>query len=210
MKTEIKAVLFDMDGVLIDAKEWHFQALNDALSIFGFHISQDEHLLRFDGLSTKKKLEILSNELDLPRNLHGIISDVKQDKTLRIAALNCYPTTSHVVVIQRLRKLGIKVGLVTNSIRKTTEFMLTYAGIIQLLDVIVTNEDVSEQKPSPEGYLQAMSFLKVAPENCVIVEDGEYGIKAAKASGAFVIRVNSPSEVNIDLFDSFVPKITSI
>ena len=62
---QIKAVLFDMDGVLIDAKEWHYEALNRALALFGMPISRFEHLTTFDGLPTRKKLEMLSLELSL-------------------------------------------------------------------------------------------------------------------------------------------------
>ena len=64
----IKAILFDMDGVLIDAREWHYDALNQALNHFGFHISLESHLSTFDGLPTRKKLEILSKSVNLPNS----------------------------------------------------------------------------------------------------------------------------------------------
>jgi beta-phosphoglucomutase-like phosphatase (HAD superfamily) len=71
--TRIKAVIFDMDGVLIDAKEWHYEALNRALTVYGFGISRHDHLATYDGLPTNTKLEILSREQGLPRSLHGVI-----------------------------------------------------------------------------------------------------------------------------------------
>ena len=93
----IKTVLFDMDGVLIDATEWHYEALNESLEIFGFTISRDEHQKRFNGMTTRSKLEILTVEKNLPRGLHKIISDIKQDRTLRIAARMCFPNAAHLL-----------------------------------------------------------------------------------------------------------------
>ena len=86
---KIDAVLFDMDGVLIDARDWHYQALNMALEPFGYSISPEDHETRFNGLSTKSKLKILSDEFGLPKDLDDVISAIKQDRTLRIAAQKC-------------------------------------------------------------------------------------------------------------------------
>lgn len=196
-----------MDGVLIDAREWHYEALNEALEIFGFRISEDDHKNRFDGLSTKKKLDILSFERNLPPMLFDLISDVKQDRTLRIAAAKCYPNVAHLILLRRLKNLGIRTGLVTNSIRKTTEFMLTYAGLLEYLDVIITNEDIENPKPSPEGYEKAMRLLGVLPNETIVVEDGEYGIEAAKKAGAVVLRVLGPEQVNLELLAKLIENL---
>jgi len=199
MSNHYKAVLFDMDGVLIDARDWHYDALNEALRIFGVEISRSDHLSKFNGLSTRKKLDMLTSEGVIPYELHEAIQSIKQDRTLRIAAQMCFPIVSHQVLITRLKALGIKVGLVTNSIRKSSEFMLEYAGLLKFMDVVVTNEDVLEGKPNPAGYLLAMQKLGVLPSETVVIEDGEYGILAAEAAGATVIKVNDPFEVSLEL-----------
>lgn len=197
----IDTVLFDMDGVLIDATEWHYDALNEALEIFGFEIDRKEHLARFNGMTTRKKLEILSLEKGLPRELHEIISEVKQDRTLRIAARKCFPTAAHLILLSTLKNSGLKVGVVTNSIRMTTEFMLQYSGVAKFLDVLVTNEDVENPKPAPDGYLLAMRKLSSNPANTVVVEDGMHGIQAAKAAGARVVEVKDPGDVSLELLE---------
>ena len=197
----IDTVLFDMDGVLIDATEWHYDALNEALEIFGFEISRDEHLARFNGMTTRKKLEILSLEKGLPRELHEIISEVKQDRTLRIAARKCFPTAAHLILLSTLKNKGMKVGVVTNSIRMTTEFMLQYSGVAKFLDVLVTNEDVENPKPAPDGYVLAMKKLGSNPANTVVVEDGVHGIQAAKVAGARVVEVRDPGDVSLELLE---------
>jgi beta-phosphoglucomutase len=204
---DIKAVLFDMDGVLIDAQEWHYEALNEVLLIFGYQITREMHEERYDGLTTLKKLQMLTNEVGLPEHIHEMINRVKQDRTLRIAAQKCFPNVSHQVLISKLRYKNIKVGVVTNSIRQTTEFMLTYAGLLDSVDVLVTNQDVQDPKPNPECYFTAMEILGVLPEETVIIEDSPYGIMAAKASGALVVTVKSVDEVTLDLLHGIVPGI---
>lgn len=189
-----------MDGVLIDARDWHFEALNDALGIFGYAITQEMHNDRYDGLPTMKKLEMLKNERGLPTHLHKMINKIKQDKTLRIAAQKCFPNPAHLVLVSKLKEEGIKLGVVTNSIRQTTEFMLTYAGLIDFFDVITTNQDVKHAKPNPECYLRTIQYLEVGPKETLIVEDSEYGVEAAKASQANLLRVSSVEEVNLELF----------
>jgi beta-phosphoglucomutase len=197
----IDTVLFDMDGVLIDATEWHYDALNEALEIFGFSISRDEHLTRFNGMTTRKKLEILSLERGLPKELHETISEVKQDRTLRIAANKCFPTAAHLILLSTLKNRGLKLGVVTNSIRMTTDFMLQYSGVSKFLDMTVTNEDVAQPKPKPDGYLLAMKSLGTISKNTVVVEDGVHGIEAAKAAGARVVEVKDPSEVSLEILE---------
>ncbi len=205
--SNIKAVLFDMDGVLIDAREWHYEALNEVLRIFGYEITRSMHEDRFDGLSTSKKLEMLTTEVGLPLHIHGMINRIKQDRTLRIAASNCFPNIAHQVLISKLKKQGFKIGVVTNSIRQTSEFMLTYAGLFEMLDVIITNQDVEKPKPNPDGYQLAMQKLDVLPSETLIVEDSPYGIAAGKASGAKVVQVDSVSDVSIDLLYDLIPEI---
>ena len=82
----MKAIVFDMDGVLIDAREWHHRALNEALEVFNVSINLQEHNDRFDGLPTSVKLNMLSSEGRIPRHLHQIINEIKQERTLRVAA----------------------------------------------------------------------------------------------------------------------------
>lgn len=82
--TKIKAIIFDMDGVLIEAKDWHYEALNRALKLFGMEITRYEHLTTFDGLPTKDKLKMLSLERGLPKSLHSFINELKQQYTMEI------------------------------------------------------------------------------------------------------------------------------
>ncbi len=197
------AVIFDMDGVLIDARDWHYRALNDALEIFDASIDSHEHETRFDGLPTRVKLQMLTDEGKLPAHLHELIDEVKQERTLREAAQRCFPRVEHLLMMEWLKREGISIGLATNSIRRTTLAMLDFAGLLKYLDVIVTNEDVRNAKPAPDIYLEAVRLLGVTPGQTLVVEDSEFGIRSAEAAGCTVIRVSGIEDVSENLLGPY-------
>ncbi|KPC35432.1 HAD superfamily hydrolase [Pseudomonas syringae pv. cilantro] len=194
----IKAVIFDMDGVLIEAKEWHYDALNKALGLFGYNISRHEHLTAYDGLPTSRKLDMLSVERDLPVALHAFINEMKQQYTMEIVYAQCKPTFVHQYALSSLKALGYKLAVASNSIRNTVEVMMDRADLSRYLDLQLSNEDVTHAKPAPDIYTKAISQLGLLPEECLIVEDNENGIKAARASGAHVLVVAETCDVNLN------------
>ena len=194
--TKIKAVIFDMDGVLIDAKEWHYEALNKALALFGFAISRQEHLDSYDGLPTRKKLEMLSSEKNLPKGLHLFINDLKQLYTLQIANVKCSPLFIHEYALARLKAEGYLLGVASNSVKDSVELMMGKSHLHDRLDVLLSNEDVDQAKPAPDMYIKAAAMLKLKPEECLVIEDNQHGIAAARAAGAKVMAVAQVTEVN--------------
>jgi len=194
----IEAVVFDMDGVLIDAKEWHYEALNRALALFGHSISRADHLTTFDGLPTTRKLELLSRERSLSRKLHPFISEMKQIYTVEQIQGHCRPLFTHEYTLSRLKAAGYRLGLASNSIRSTVELMMEMSGLRPYLDVLLSNQDVTRAKPDPEMYLKAAEMLGVAPAACLVVEDNENGIQSAKAAGCPVLVVSGVHEVQLD------------
>jgi beta-phosphoglucomutase len=192
----IKCILFDMDGVLIDARDWHYDALNRALLVFGYNISLESHLTTFDGLPTRKKLKMLSESYGLPLMLHEFINELKQAFTLQISYQKCKPTFNHQYALSRLHAEGYKMGVCSNSVRQSVESMMRLSNLEKYLDVLVSNEDVKKSKPDPEMYLKAMKQLECKPSECLILEDNENGIKAAKSSGANLLKVSEPNDVD--------------
>lgn len=203
----IKAVIFDMDGVLIEAKDWHYEALNRALRLFGFEISRYAHLSTYDGLPTSKKLEMLSIESDLPRALHGFINEMKQQYTMEIVHTQCRPTFEHELALSTLKARGYKLAVASNSVRSTVLTMMEKSNLAGYLDLMLSNEDVSKPKPDPEIYLAAMQGLGLSPEQCLIVEDNDNGVKAAIASGGHLLRVRDVHEVTIDRIEARIQEI---
>lgn len=194
----IKAVIFDMDGVLIEAKEWHYDALNRALNLFGYNISRHDHLTVYDGLPTARKLHMLSIECGLPVALHDFINEMKQSYTMEIVHTQCKPTFVHQYALSSLKRLGYKLAVASNSIRNTVEVMMEKSNLDRYLDLKLSNEDVERPKPAPDIYLRAIQALSCKPEECLIVEDNENGVRAAKASGANVLVVAETTDVNLD------------
>lgn len=194
--SKIKAVLFDMDGVLIDAKDWHYEALNEALSLFGLEISRYDHLHTFDGLPTKKKLEMLGEQSYLPEKLHPFINQVKQQFTMEKIHAKCRPMFHHEYALSKLYNQGYKIAVCSNSVRKTIEEMMDFAHLAEYLDLIVSNEDVVKAKPDPEMYNFAINQFGFAPEECLVVEDNPNGVQAGIASGAHVLQVATVYDVN--------------
>jgi len=200
----IKAVIFDMDGVLIEAKDWHYEALNKALNLFGYNISRYDHLTKFDGLPTKDKLNMLSKEYDLPYELHDFINEMKQNYTMEIVHTMCKPRFNHQYALSRLKAEGYKLAVASNSIKNSVVTMMEKSSLISYFDIMLSNEDVSKGKPDPEIYQQAINKLGLKPSECVVVEDNENGIRAATAAGANVLTVEEVDEVSYKNITAFI------
>ena len=198
----IKLVLFDLDGVLIDAKNIHFVALNNALGP-EYAITEEEHLATYDGLKTLQKLEMLTKRKGLDPTLHSEISEKKQEITRDLLS-NQEPIEHICDLFQELEDQGYKIGVCSNSIRRTVVTSLAQAKLIKHCSVIRSNEDVKNSKPHPEIYWKAMSMMGVLPEETIIVEDSPPGLLSAQRSRANYIRVDNPYKTTID---NIIPKI---
>ena len=203
----IKAIIFDMDGVLIDAKEWHYEALNNALSKFGYEISRHDHLVTYDGLPTRDKLQMLTLQDGLPLSLHKFLNELKQKYTMQLIHEKCAPVYSHQYALSRLNSEGYLISVASNSIRMTIDTMMMKSRLEGYLAFVLSNEDVSNGKPDPEIYHRSISMHSVLPEECVIIEDNPHGIAAAKASGAHVLEVDSTLDVNYWNIKKFIESI---
>lgn len=196
-----KLIIFDLDGVLVDACEWHRVALNQALKeICNYEISLKDHHSIFNGIPTKVKLSKLSEMGLIDPSQHDLVYNRKQELSVEMIEKNASFDKTKVNMITELKSRGFVVACYTNSIRRTAYLMLTKIGVVDLFDYILTNQDVEKSKPDPEGYEAIVDFFKFKKEDVIIVEDSPRGKLAAYASGCNVIEVENPSEVNIDLF----------
>ena len=204
----IKLIIFDLDGVLVEAKKIHFDSLNKALSVFNndFVIDKDEHLNKYDGLKTNQKLEMLTVQKNLPRELHSKVWELKQNYTID-ELRNLKSDEQIISTISRLSKDGYKIACCSNSIRKTVLTVLSKLEIIEYFDYIISNEDVTNSKPHPEIYWTAMSKLSFLPEETLIIEDSPHGLQAAYRSNSNIFRVENTTQVT---YDNIVNKINSI
>jgi beta-phosphoglucomutase len=174
-----EAILFDLDGVLVDACDWHYEALNTALKEAEYEgIDRESHLTKYNGLPTRVKLKMLG----IPDDVAAKINHEKQRHTLDIIRSTAKMMEEKIELHEYLRSLGIKIACVTNSIEETAREMLVATGQMPYIDLLVSNEMVSRNKPYPDCYNHAIKTFGVDPSKCVCVEDSPKGIEAATAS----------------------------
>jgi HAD superfamily hydrolase (TIGR01509 family) len=200
----IKLIIFDLDGVLVEAKDIHFEALNRALGKYA--IDWNEHLSIYDGLKTTQKLQMLTERKGLPESSHELVWEAKQYWTLQMLK-ELKPNQTLQSVMSALSEDGYKLAVCSNSIRKTVLTTLSKLGIIEFMDLIISNEDVKNSKPHPEMYWKAISMMSYLPEETLIVEDSPYGLLAASRSKSHILRVANPKEVT---YTNILHKLTEI
>jgi HAD superfamily hydrolase (TIGR01509 family) len=194
----IRLIIFDLDGVLVEAKNIHYDALNLAIEKYDKNCAIDwnEHLSKYDGLKTQQKLEMLTKDKGLSTKFHKLIWDEKQKTTLKLLS-DLKKDAQLIELFSALYDKGYKIACCSNSIRKTVLTVLSKLGIIEYFDFIVSNEDVSNSKPHPEMYWKCISKMGVLPEQTLIVEDSPYGLLAASRTNSHILRVANPSDVNV-------------
>jgi len=194
----IGLIIFDLDGVLLDAREIHYEALNRALAGISrdYVITREEHLSRYDGLPTSKKLKMLTEEKGLPAERHAEVWRRKQDETLRVMAERIRPDERLRGILGRLRAEGYTLACCSNSVRRTVYVAVSQLGIAEYFELLLSNQDVERPKPATEMFLRCMGQLGFSPKETLIVEDSHLGRKCAEDAGAWLCAVENPGAVN--------------
>ena len=197
-----KLVIFDLDGVIIDSRDLHYDSLNDALRRVDakYIISREEHLSVYDGLNTTKKLKLLSETKGLPAEYYDQIWKDKQKATIKFID-SCHVNSEIHYICSQLKRRGWKIAVASNSIRETVRVALDHAHILKYVDYYVSNEDVFNPKPFPEMYWKCMTKLKTLPKNTIIVEDSHIGREGAINSGGHLYPVKDAYELGMDFMN---------
>jgi beta-phosphoglucomutase-like phosphatase (HAD superfamily) len=179
------ALIFDCDGTLADTMPTHYEAWTSALRSFGADLAED-HFYSMGGIPTETIIERLNDQF-------GYDLDVKlthREKERRYLEL-----ASSVVEIQAVADIAranrgkVPMAVASGGVRSIVQSTLTTVGLLDLFDTIVTADDVEHGKPAPDIFLEAARRMGVAPEACVVYEDGEPGIIGATKAGMRVIDV---------------------
>ncbi len=198
--SNIKLIISDFDGVLLDLRDLHFEALNLALNELSsdFAISEEDHIKIFDGLSTKKKLLILNKIKNFPLDKIDFINNLKQKNTIDL--LKKFKKINFNInnVISKLKQNGFLFYIASNAVRETVEEGCKILGITNLVDKIYSNEDVKLQKPNPEIYLKCMIDAGVSPRETLILEDSKHGRESAILSGSWVCGLDNSFDFTYD------------
>lgn len=203
-----KLFIFDLDGVLVDSKDIHFYALNLALKEIdgSYEISYEDHINIYDGLPTKKKLDILSKKTNLNIKDHVKIWQSKQKYTEQMFK-DIKQDDDLILMFQYIKSKNIKIAVASNSIMTTITQCLNSLGILNYIDYVVSNENVKNPKPHPEMYWKAMSELESVPSETVIFEDSVIGLIGANDSGSKVIEVKNRNFITYDKIVAIVDEL---
>jgi beta-phosphoglucomutase len=199
----IELLIFDMDGTLIELKDVHYEALNKALGEVDlkYLISREEHEIRYDGLPTKKKLEMLSQYKGLPISVYDQVFKRKQELTIDVINISLEPDQAVIDTLARLKQDGYPIIVCSNSISTTIAAALKKAGLSSYIDAFLSNEDVRKPKPNPEIFWKAIITNKLSVETVnkvMIFEDSKYGLEAAYATGAYVYEIKNTQDIRYD------------
>jgi beta-phosphoglucomutase-like phosphatase (HAD superfamily)/dTDP-glucose pyrophosphorylase len=192
-----KLIIFDLDGVLIESRELHYDALNAALKKVDekYVISREEHLSLYDGLNTTRKLTMLTERKGLDPKFYNQIWSDKQTSTFNL--IRGFKKEYYIqTIFRKIKSRGYKIAVASNSIRETVKLALLSIGVMDEVDYFVSNEDVVRTKPYPEMYWKCMTALNVLPKSTIIVEDSHIGRQGALDSGAHLLAVENAKEVN--------------
>jgi len=192
----IKLIVFDLDGVLIDSKQTHYEALNRALGS-EYAITIEEHLSTYDGLPTRSKLNMLSERKGLPTDRHAEVARAKQRATVDILKEKVQPRQDFVDMCRELKDRGYTLACASNAVRDTVKMSLLQLGIIEYFDFWYSNEDVTKPKPHFEMYFECMLKANAKPAETLIIEDSHIGRQAVLDSGAHLLAVADTQDVSL-------------
>lgn len=198
----ISLIVFDLDGVLLDSKEIHFNALNLALDEVGdgYVILRNEQDTVYEGLTTHSKLQILTDTKGLPKESHSEVWRRKQEYSA-VLFESISVDEDLVNLFRFIKSRGIKIAVASNSIRQTLDTCLASLGVQPFVDYSLSNEDVEFPKPDPEIYNRCMEHFNATPNGTIIFEDSDIGLRAALASGARVEKVVNRKDIYFDRVD---------
>lgn len=187
-----RLIIFDLDGVLFESREMHYETLNGALMHYGHKpITHEDHVARFNGLPTRVKLDML----DIAGEDAERVKREKQARTLGWVYKNVKRDEDLVALFTDLRTVGWKLAVASNAITVTVVRSLQLLGLWGLCDVCIAGDRVLCTKPDPEIYYWCMRECEAEPDSTYIVEDSPVGLEGARATGARVVAVTGPSDV---------------
>ena len=185
-----KAVLFDMDGVIVASEQLHVAAFQATLKKYGYNLTHEQYKQFFAGRTDEAGFNLYFESIGKTADL-ALIMDEKAKQYLQLATNKLIPYPNIVEFIDNLIKKKIKLALVTSSLRVEAEITLKTFNLTDSFSVVITAEDIVHSKPNPEGYLKGAKILRIDPGECIVIEDAPKGVQAAKSAGMRVVAVTN-------------------
>lgn len=194
-----KAIIFDMDGVLIDSPKYVWKSFNMLLSKFGIHIL-DEDIKKYLGRSLRDQIKMWREDYNLKEEIdYAQFSKDAFEQEIKLIGNDLKNNDELNKLLDSLKKNGFKLAVATSSHKPRAHKILETLGIKDIFEIIVTVEDVENHKPHPDIFLKAVKDLKLKPSECVVIEDAVNGIQAAKKGGIKAVGLVGKYHSRLDL-----------
>ncbi len=193
-----KAVIFDMDGVIIDSEPIHFESDKLTMRDYGHEIP-DSVLERYVGIANPEMWDELRIEYGLAASVDEIIKKQMHYKGILFGGRKLEPIRGITELLHTLDRQGVRIGLASSSPREFIRLILENLGIEKYFQAVVSGEEVHKSKPEPDVFLKAAELLQIDPADCIVIEDSPYGVQASKTAGMKCIGFKNPSSGDQDL-----------
>jgi len=200
---KLKALLFDLDGTLIDSEYFHFELWNEILEEYGGKLTFEEWLKNHAGIPLPKNAITLIDRFNIQTPLQELI-ERREHLTLerlKTKDVNLMPYVTE--VLDFFEAKGLMMALVTSSPRKDVDAIFERNGLGKYFKLIITRSEVTKSKPDPESYNVCVEKLGLFKDDCIAFEDTINGLKSAKAAGltCIVIQSNAEEHPNLAIAD---------
>ena len=195
----VKAVLFDLDGTLIDSEYFHYECWNEILEDYGIQLAYPDWLKNYAGIPLPQNAKNLLTKYQINAALEDVVKRREALTLERLKTKDVGLMPYALVMIKFLYERKLLLAIVTSSPREDVEAIFDRNGLRDYFTLIITRSDVVQNKPDPEGYLKCCAALGQKKEECIVFEDTLNGIKAAKAAGLRCIAIQSNLEVHPSL-----------
>ena len=205
----IKALLFDLDGTLIDSEYFHYECWNEILAEYGVGLTYPDWLKNYAGIPLPVNARHLLEKYAINTSLPEVVKrrEALTLERLKTKDVNLMPFALEVVKF--FHEQGLVLAIVTSSPREDVEAIFDRNGLRPYFRLIITRSEVQQNKPDPEGYDKCCEMLGLSKENCLVFEDTINGIKAAKAAGirCFAIQSNADMHASLQIADRLFPDL---
>lgn len=208
----LRAVIFDMDGLMVDTELLHHESFKKTLERYGVRpIPNAQGVIHISGISAEANWERFRRlyEFDVDATE---LTKIKHEIHLELLHEGVEAMPGLLELLEDLKKSGYKIAIASSSVRKQINLIVDHLGIADFFDVITSGEEVANGKPAPDIFLKAAHRLNVEPHECIVLEDASKGIQAAKAAGMYAVAV--PNEFtqseSFGIADVIVPSLSRV
>jgi HAD superfamily hydrolase (TIGR01509 family) len=215
----LKAILFDMDGVIADTEPLHFLSVKKTMEEYNINLSNDL-LKEFIGMCESGIWKLVKKRYDINLPI-DVLERKRRIHLLKIIKEEVIPAKGLIPLLKEIKKANLKTALVSSSGRQVIDEILKKLKLTGYFDVIVSGNDVTDKKPHSEPYIKAMKTISVLPNECIAIEDSDKGITSARNAGIFTCglliysmadtlqgdkNIHSLDELNIEKLKKIVEK----